>query len=258
MQDLGWCGVGMVGLERVAACGRAERVASAQGYGAVVRGNPLGNDGPRRLQDPALEASKRCLRQPDYSSFPRNYLEIRKPPPFSTVTHSLTHSHIPTHTSMPAMSDDDSLADGVSIETNPFTRDILTDEMIAYYNKMHRENPHPSCRGPPLTSARPVRSLSPAQKRKNPRLLDGIGPIPFYQGLGRRPDGQVYSHRLEILRQYRTPAPPAATEARPPLRRRPPPNPAPAASGPSNTGRVQKKTGPRRPRRKTPAAKRAT
>jgi hypothetical protein len=150
------------------------------------------------------------------------------------------------------MADDD---DSVSIESNPFARPVLTDERIAYYERIHREDPHPAYWGPALRSPRPV-NPAPARKPRAPRLLDGIGPIRYLEGLRRLPNGRVYSQRLEVQRLNKTAAPPAATPPRPQSQPRRPPKPAPAVSTSSKTGRVQKKATTGRPRRKTRSAKR--
>ena len=157
---------------------------------------------------------------------------------------------------MPAMSDYDSLADGISIETNPFEREIITDELLAFHEKRHRENPHPVFRGPPWSPPRPVAPSPPTRKPRTPRLLDGIGPVRYLEGLRRLPNGRVYSQRLEVQRLIKTTVPPAATLTPPRPQTRRPPKPAPAVSRPSKTGRVQKKASAGRPRRRTRSAKR--
>ena len=164
--------------------------------------------------------------------------------------HRRRRHHHHHHHSRPAMSDDDT----GSIVTNPFDRDIITDEVLAENEKLHWENP--AWRGPSFRSLDPT---PPGPKRKDrkgalqrprsgrrPRLLDGIddcGLTQYLQGLERLPNGRVYSRRLEAQRLNKTAAPPAVA-ARPPPRQqlRRPPKPGPATvPAPSKTCRVQKK-----------------
>ncbi len=134
---------------------------------------------------------------PDLGMPQRSELRLAGNVAFSTLSN--------TQDKFLTMSDDDA----GSIVTNPFERDILTDEVLAHYEKIHRENPHPAYWGPPLRSPR----ATPPPQRK-PRLLDGIGPIRYLEGLRRLPNGRVYSQRLEVQRPSKAAEAPTTTTNR--------------------------------------------
>ena len=140
-----------------------------------------------------------------------------------------------------AMSGDDS----VSIESNPFERECLTEERLEYYRKIHETNP--MYRGPsvPAHWNQPVRSSSP--ELPSQRILAGLEQLQGHDPR-RSPDGTVRSLRLEVQNKKDVAQPATRPPAKPARPRRLPKANAPAPK-PSRTGRVQKKASSTRRRK---------
>lgn len=147
------------------------------------------------------------------------------------------------NTELCAMSDDDS----ISIESNPFERPVLTEERLAYYRKIHEENPHPAYRGPPLESPSPEPGPKPSpekpKSKRTTRMLAGLEPPQFGYGLSRSPYGRVRSWRLQAKTQQHDAMRPVLRP--PPSERAQPQRPTKSAS---KTAVIQKRTTPRRRR----------
>ena len=151
------------------------------------------------------------------------------------------------------MSDDGRLSDSASIVSNPFARPVLTAERLAYYEKIHQENP--IFQGPPWIPPSPE-PPTPKRKPRTRQILDGIGRIQYLQGLRRLPSGRIYSQRLE---EQRLQAAAAAGQAAP----TPPPADKPtraATQSPTPPAPVSKrpKAGSGTPREKSGARLRKT